>query len=63
MKLAYPIKQIRKKCMDCCCGQRTEVDECELEKCPLWPYRFGAYPKTLLKKDPKAKVISKHWQL
>lgn len=44
MKLT-PLKTIRAKCLDCCCGNRAEVHRCELGKCPLHPYRFGKRPK------------------
>ena len=40
-----PLKAIRAKCLDCCCGQVAEVRRCELEKCPLFPYRLGKRPK------------------
>lgn len=40
-----PIKAIRAKCIDCCCGQRQEVRECSVTKCPLWEYRMGHRPK------------------
>lgn len=39
-----PIKAIRLKCLDCCCGQRVEVNLCPCEDCPLWPFRFGKNP-------------------
>ena len=39
-----PIKAIRLKCLDCCCGQRVEVNLCSCEDCPLWPFRFGKNP-------------------
>lgn len=34
-------KAIRAKCIDCCCGDRTEVKLCTVTKCPLWIYRLG----------------------
>lgn len=40
-----PIKAIRAKCLDCCCGQAQEVRLCIDEKCPLWEYRMGHRPK------------------
>ena len=40
-----PIKAIRAKCLDCCCGQAQEVRLCIDEECPLWPYRMGHRPK------------------
>ena len=39
-----PIKAIRAKCLDCCCGQRNEVVVCPCADCPLYPYRFGKNP-------------------
>lgn len=36
-----PIKAIRAKCIDCCCGQKAEVRKCTATDCPLWPYRMG----------------------
>ena len=32
---------IRRKCLDCCCGNHTEVRRCTAQKCPLFPYRMG----------------------
>ena len=40
-----PLRAIRAKCLDCCAGQVAEVRRCELENCPLYPYRFGKRPK------------------
>lgn len=39
-----PVKVIREKCLDCCCGAITEVAECGAVKCPLHPFRFGKNP-------------------
>lgn len=40
-----PLKAIRAKCVDCCCGNMAEVRRCPAEKCALHPYRFGKRPK------------------
>lgn len=40
-----PMKAIRAKCLDCCCGSFQEVRLCTSQKCPLYPYRFGKRPK------------------
>lgn len=40
-----PMKAIRAKCLDCCCGQVQEVRRCPCENCPLHPYRMGKRPK------------------
>ena len=34
-------KAIKAKCLDCCCGQYTEVKKCTVTTCPLWIYRLG----------------------
>ena len=39
-----PIKSIRKKCLDCCCGQLKEVRNRTVINCALYPYRFGHRP-------------------
>lgn len=43
--LLTPIKAIRAKCLDCCCGHPSEVRICTTIKCPLYPYRMGKRPK------------------
>lgn len=40
-----PMRAIRAKCLDCCCGQVVEVRLCAAENCPLWEYRMGHRPK------------------
>lgn len=40
-----PLKAIRAKCIDCCCGSRFEVKMCSCADCPLYPYRLGHRPK------------------
>jgi hypothetical protein len=40
-----PMKAIRQKCLQCCCGQLKEVRECAVQTCALWPYRMGRRPK------------------
>jgi hypothetical protein len=39
-----PVKAIREKCLDCCCGSTSEVKDCTVERCPLYPYRLGKNP-------------------
>ncbi len=43
-KKLTPIKAIRAKCLDCCCGQSQEVRLCSSVDCPLYPYRMGKNP-------------------
>jgi len=43
-ELKSPIKAIRAKCLDCCCGQKEEVKLCPATSCPLYPFRLGKNP-------------------
>lgn len=44
-KSTNPVKVIREKCLDCCCGSMKQVELCPCESnCPLWPFRFGKNP-------------------
>ena len=42
-----PIKAIRRKCIDCCCGQLAVVRLCESTNCSLYPFRLGKRPTTV----------------
>ena len=44
-KVLTPVKAIRAKCLDCCCGHANEVRACTVETCALHPYRMGHRPK------------------
>lgn len=46
MQRMTPIKSIRAKCLDCCCGQTQEVRLCPSQNCALWLYRMGKRPAT-----------------
>ena len=39
-----PIKAIRAKCLDCCCGSAATVKECMCTDCSLYPFRMGHNP-------------------
>lgn len=41
-----PLKAIRAKCLDCCCGNSYEVNMCTAYECPLYEYRFGTKKKS-----------------
>jgi hypothetical protein len=43
---AQVLKAIRKYCVECSAGSRSEVARCHLTNCPLWTYRFGTDPDT-----------------
>lgn len=51
-----PMKAIRAKCLDCCCGQAREVKLCACESCPLYPYRMGHRPKSILRENSPGKT-------
>lgn len=39
-----PMKAIRAKCLDCCCGSSNEVRLCTATGCPLYEFRLGKNP-------------------
>lgn len=57
-KQTNPLKAIRKKCLDCCCGSVHEVDLCVCTDCSLYPFRHGRNPyrekRPLLQKQKDA---------
>ena len=60
--ITNPIKAIRAKCLDCCCGSSNEVKLCTAEKCPLYPFRFGKNPYRTpreLTEEQKAKMAER----
>jgi len=42
--LTSPIKAIRAYCLDCSGGNAAEVNRCVIERCELYPFRFGKNP-------------------
>ena len=43
-EITNPVKAIRAYCLECSCGAVSEVKECPVFKCPLYPFRFGKNP-------------------
>lgn len=43
-KTLTPLKAIRAKCLECCCGSASEVKQCTVDHCPLYCYRDGHNP-------------------
>ena len=39
-----PLKAIRAKCLDCCCGSAYKVKNCVIYDCNLYPYHLGNNP-------------------
>ena len=46
-KRITPLKAIRLKCLECCCGSHKEVKQCQAVSCQLHPFRFGKNPRRL----------------
>ncbi len=44
VKNLTPIKAIRAKCLECSGFQPKEVRECQIDTCPLFPFRMGTNP-------------------
>ena len=60
-------KAIKAKCLDCCCGQMSEVRNCLVISCPLYNFRNGHNPfsKRTMSEDQKiaAKIrMQKYWE-
>ena len=43
-KRTTPLKAIRAKCLDCCCGNPYEVTHCPITSCALYIFRDGHNP-------------------
>ena len=39
-----PMRAMREKCLDCCCGQAARVRDCTITGCAIWLYRHGRNP-------------------
>lgn len=44
MKNKTPIKSIREHCIECSSGSKSEVLNCIVTDCVLYPYRLGKNP-------------------
>jgi len=44
-KRLTPLKAVRAKCLECSSSQPSEVRNCLMPECALYPYRFGKNPK------------------
>lgn len=43
-EITNPVKAIRAFCLGCSGDSSTEVKLCTIERCPLYPFRFGKNP-------------------
>jgi hypothetical protein len=39
-----PLKALRARCLDCCCGDASEVRKCVSTDCAARPFRMGSNP-------------------
>ena len=39
-----PLRALRARCLDCCCGDASEVRKCVAVDCPSWPFRIARNP-------------------
>ena len=61
-KKISPLKAIRLKYLDCCCGSSNEVKLCTAENCPLYPFREGVNPNRKPREfteEQKAALVSR----
>jgi hypothetical protein len=57
-----PLRAIRAKCLDCCCGSAAEVRKCVATDCALWPFRLGTNPfrkRGTLSEDERRKRVAR----
>ena len=54
--LYTPMKAIRRRCLDCCCGSSQEVSLCLVHSCSLHPYRFGRRPGVVKREATPAQM-------
>jgi len=54
--LYTPLRAIRRKCLDCCCGSSQEVSLCPVHSCALHPYRYGKRPGTVKREATPAQI-------
>jgi hypothetical protein len=43
-RVQNPLKALRERCLDCCCGSASEVRKCVSVDCPSWPFRMSTNP-------------------
>ena len=57
-----PLKALRARCLDCCCGVASEVRKCTAVMCPSWSFRMGTNPhreKRVLSPEQKAARVKR----
>lgn len=54
-EITNPVKAIRAKCLDCCCGSSNEGELCTCTGCALYPFRRGKNPYRKNMSYPKSR--------
>ena len=53
-----PVKVVRLHCIECSGGRYSEVTKCTVERCKLYPFRFGKNPyRKKQKTNPNRKGV------
>lgn len=52
------IKAVRQKCLDCCCGSKKAVEECQIKSCALLPYRCLSATRMTKPTEKQAEIIT-----
>jgi hypothetical protein len=58
--LSAILKAIRGKCLDCTAQQIDEVRNCNIEQCPIYPYRMGKNPFSNRKGTGNIEALKKY---
>jgi hypothetical protein len=53
-----PLKAIRAKCYDCGEGTAADIRGCDMDECPLHPYRFGKRPAGRKGAERQPEIVS-----
>ena len=53
------LSAIRMKCLDCCCGSKKEIRECQIKSCSLWAFRMGKNPFRKKRSGPPSGCFGK----
>lgn len=51
-----PLKAIRAKCIECCCGNMAEVKRCPIKDCALYEFRMGHNPNIKMSDELKQRL-------
>lgn len=61
MKVHTPIKAIRLRCLECCCGNVKEERLCSLSCCPFYPWA-ARWPEQSLKRARNMEKLKEYQQ-